>query len=129
MPPSTVILWASKLVSGNSTDPTQVLGPPDGKTTTLFTSKHVVVSDFRGGGFYPLLSLLSGVTATQLATADVIAFELNGNAPAPSGGWESSRWRFEDGSSPAVAVDWNELIGASTPPGALVANGSITGSS
>ena len=124
----TVILWASKLLSASSPTPSNILGPPDGQSTTLSTTGQVVVAAFRGGGFYPLLSLLTGVTAAQLARADVIAFELNGNAPAPSGGWESTRWTFEDGTNSAT-VDWNEVAGTANPTSALVASGSIAGAS
>ena len=54
----------------------------------------------------------------------MIGFEFNGGSPAPSGGWESSRWRFTDGVH-SLTVDFSELVGASVPA-AVVGNGSLS---
>ena len=64
-------------------------------------------------------------TADDLARTDVIAFELNGGAPAAGGGWESCDFSFSDGTT-TIAVPWNG--GAGAPRDAhVIANGSIRG--
>ena len=123
---STVILWAGKVLDSDGGHPDLVLGPPDGRSNMLGL---MTMGNFQGGFHPDLLPLLNGsrggdvVTASTLARADVIAFELNGGGPASSGGWESSRWVFSDGGSSVVTVDWDETAGAIRPR-EVIANGS-----
>jgi hypothetical protein len=69
----------------------------------------------------------------MLESADIIAFELNGGSPAPSGGWESCDWEFADGNS-LLTVKWSEatvngaFLGEPVPRNPrVIANGSISG--
>jgi hypothetical protein len=125
---STVILWATQVLESNVSNPQFALGAPDAQAVGLNPKQFITVSTFSEGRIYSdLLSLLNGkagdaVTAPTLARAKVIAFELNGYSPAPSGGWESCQWVFDDGSN-SVSVGWDERVGAPRPA-EVVANGS-----
>jgi hypothetical protein len=136
--PSSVVLWAGKILDTNGQGlsqfdtPEYALGAPDFLSNALqdvneSVEEFVKVGDFRGG-FHPGLAALLGVSESTLARADIIAFEDNGFAPAPSGGFESSHWVFSDGVS-SFAVDFNEnTVPATSIPG-VVANGSVSGAS
>ena len=132
--PSSVVLWAGKALDTNSQEfppngvPDNMLGAPDFKSDALLCcGEFVKVGDFRGG-FHPGLAAFLGVSESTLARADIIAFEDNGFAPAPSGGWESSHWVFSDGTS-TFAVDFNETTVPATSIPGVVANGSVSGAS
>lgn len=130
---SQVILWAGNVAdSSGGGHPLHVLGEPDGNLYTLDRVGYsVTLTNFRGGFYRDLSGLLSTtrsgrpVTAADLASADIIAFELNGRAPAVSGGWESCDWFFSDGRR-ILSVAWDEAIGAVRDPHIIV-NDSISG--
>ncbi len=129
----TVILWADKI--GESTGgghPEHMLGAPDANCYGLFPGMSATLTEFRYriySGFSGLLSTAikgDSVTPEILASADVIAFEGNGQSSAVSGGWESCDWTFSDGINRPLSVAWDEAIGAVRDPH-ILANGSITG--
>jgi hypothetical protein len=131
---STVILWATQELKSNAGHPQLALGAPDAQAASVTEKQFITVSTFSEGRIYSdLVSLLNGskggdaVTAPTLARAKVIAFEMNGGHPAPSGGWESCQWTFDDGSN-SVSVDWDERVGEPRPA-QVVANGSTDGAS
>lgn len=129
----TVILWAGNVAdSSGGGHPHLALGEPDGNSYTLDRIGYsVTLTNFRGRFYRDLSRLLSTprfgdpITPAELASADIIAFELNAGSPAPSGGWESCDWFFSDGRR-TLAVAWDEVSGATRDPH-IVANGSITG--
>jgi len=132
--PSSVVLWAGKILDTNSPEvstadrPQNTLGPPDIFSVGLGSADEFVkVGDFRGG-FHPGLAALLGVSESTLARADIIAFEDNGFSPAPSGGFESSHWVFSDGTS-TFGVDFNENTVPPTSIPGVVASGSVNGAS
>jgi hypothetical protein len=131
---SSVVLWAGKVLDTNSQEfppngvPDSMLGAPDFKSDALLCcGEFVKVGDFRGG-FHPGLAAFLGVSESDLARADIIAFEDNGFAPAPSGGWESSHWAFSDVTS-SFAIDFDEFTVPATSIPGVVANGSVSGAS
>ena len=112
-----LVQWAG------STQPslTGISGPPDG---AIVAGLPATITSFQPAVSYPGLATLLGVSQATLARADAIAFEFNGGSPAPSGGWESSRWRFTDGVH-SLTVDFIELVGAPVPA-EVVGNGSVS---
>ncbi len=122
----TIIMWADAFSEATHTHgPEKALGEPDGDSYMISHGGTVTLSDFRGRAYRDLASLLPAVPPADLAGADVLAFELNGGHPAPSGGWESCYWRFTDGAT-TYEVDWDERVGIARDP-SVVANGSIRG--
>lgn len=130
----TVILWPQCIHDSKGSSPEHVLGKPNGKAMGLNANEYVTVKDFQGG-FYPdLLPILNGiadnhpsgdaVTAAMLARTNVIAFEVNGESAPGAGGWESSRWIFNDGVNSPVTVEWDERTKPVSYPTEVVANGS-----
>jgi hypothetical protein len=115
------IRWAGASDSGP-----EVIGAPDEASVGLPAGADVTVAKFDCGTLYAGLAAFLGVPAATVAAADVIAFEGNGGHPGESGGWESSKWSFTDGiRSAGVVLD--AVAGTSTPPGIVLANGSVTG--
>jgi hypothetical protein len=136
----TDILWASQILAtkGNA-NAGWALGAPDGDEWPCGPGEAATFAGWRRASYEGLDQLLAhtiagdSVTAEMLARADVIAWELNGTAPAPSGGWESCRWTFRDSQS-QVEVVWNEATTNHIPGGPpvprdphVIANGSVTG--
>jgi hypothetical protein len=115
------IRWAGASDSGP-----EVVGAPDEASLGLSAGADVTVAKFDCGTLYAGLAAFLGVPAGTVAAADVIAFEGNGGHPGESGGWESSKWTFTDGvRSTGVVLD--AVAGTSSPPGIVIANGSVTG--
>jgi hypothetical protein len=115
------IRWAGRV---NPSARSQILGAPDGN----FTVPPLTVSNFGKAIQYPGLAKLLGISDSELARADVIAFEDNGGSGAgPQGGWESSVWTFSDGRN-TYRVHFNETtpVGQMSDP-SVVANGFIRG--
>jgi hypothetical protein len=111
----------------------EILHAPDTRCTSV--DPPVLLSDFGSGFRYTGLARLLGVARSELARADVIAFEGNGGSPGGAGpeqgnGWESSIWTFSDGMT-SYTVHFNERDSPSSygPPTypAVVANGSLRG--
>ena len=129
-----IVMWAGRVLDANSGQGIYSLGPPDAPSANTLdaqtsenpTGEYMRLGDFRGG-FYPGLASLLRISESTLASADVIAFEMNGNFPARSGGWESSNWGFSDGTN-EFAVNFNDGVAWSSIRG-VVGNGSISGSS
>ena len=129
-----VVMWAGRVLDANSGQGIYSLGAPDApsantldaQTSTNPTGEYMRLGDFRGG-FYPGLASLLRISESTLASADVIAFEVNGNFPARSGGWESCNWGFSDGTN-EFGVNFNDGVAWSSIRG-VVGNGSISGSS
>jgi hypothetical protein len=116
---SRIVSWAgTDLGDGNAINAT---GAPDSQTRTIGSME---LGRFRGGRSYPGLAALLGIPDSTLARADVIAFELNGGHAGESGGFESSRWIFNDGINPPHTVnfdatrDWRTIS-------SVIANGTI----
>jgi hypothetical protein len=84
-----------------------------------------IVGAFDCGTAYANLAALLGVPVAVLASADVIAFELNGGSPGENGGWESAQWLFRDRAR-SLTVVWDAVANHSDPPGVVVGNGSLT---
>jgi hypothetical protein len=103
----------------------ELVGPPGGGIVTVAPGQAATVSRFACAGLYAGLAELLGVSGETLRGADVVAFEANGGSPGESGGWESSRWTFSDGQS-SVTVTVDALANTVDPPGAVLANASIT---
>lgn len=129
----TVILWADKIgESAGGGHPAQMLGVPDANGYGLSAGMSATITEFRHriySGLSELLGMVTSgdrVTPAMLASADVIAFEGNGQSPAVSGGWESCDWSFSDGVNRPLSVSWDEALGAVRDPH-ILANGSITG--
>ena len=129
----TVILWADKIDKfDGGGHPEQMLGAPDANLYGLSAGMSATLTEFRHRIYSGLSGLLGTVTSgdrvtpAMLASADVIAFEGNGQSPAVSGGWESCDWSFSDGVNPPLSVAWDEAVGAARDPH-ILANGSITG--
>jgi len=129
----TVILWADSVGdSFGGGNPHLMLGEPDANCHVLSPGMGATLTGFRGRFYTGLSALLSAVThgdavtPAMLATADVIAFEVNGGSPAPSGGWESCDWYFSDDVNPVLSVRWDEAVGAARDPH-ILATGSISG--
>ncbi len=135
------ILWAQKVITSIPPDnqPQKALGKPDGTVYVVKPdliggeAKGATFGEFRGG-FYPELTELLGtvaygdhVTPEDLARADVVAFERNGTAPPPSGGWESCQFTFADGENQPVSVSLQETADPARDPH-ILANGSLRGS-
>lgn len=139
----TDILWAGAISdsSGGGT-PAFMLGKPDAQGYILRPGSSATLLNFARYSHENLPDLFrpviagDAVTPCLLATADVIAFELTGSAPAPSGGWESCNWLFSDGTN-KVLVTWDGSTTTGDPGGPpvsrhdprIVANGSISGAS
>ncbi len=122
----TIIMWADAFSEAtHPRGPEKVLGEPDGDSYMISRGGTVTLSDFRGRAYRDLAALLPAVAPADLAGAHVLAFELNGGHPAPSGGWESCFWHFTDGTN-THEVDWDERMGIAPDP-SVVANGSIRG--
>lgn len=99
-----------------------IIGAPDGTT---------VGDPWRAAKFtertsYATLAGKMGLSESQLASYQVLAWENNGGSPAASGGWESAKWTFDDLTT-AVTSTFNELTGAGDNPAVLFKTGSITG--
>ena len=77
-----------------------------------------------------LLAGFLGVPASDVTSADVLAFGCNGSYPAAGGGWESSTWFFNDlKQSYAETFDENLAHGTITSGRrAVFKTGSVTGS-
>jgi hypothetical protein len=104
-----------------------MVGKPDAVTATMSDpNTPVQLGSFNQSTSYSGLAAFLGVPESTLAQANVIAFEFNGNAAPPSGGWESSRWVFNDGAA-SQAVKFNEVSGTTLPSGVFVATGSMAG--
>ena len=136
----TDIGWASQILAteGNA-NAGWALGAPDGDEWPCGPGQAATFAGWRRASYEGLDQLLahtiSGdkVSAQLLASADVIAWELNGTGSAASGGWESCRWTFRD-SHRQIEVVWNEATtnhlfhGPPVPRDPhVIANGSITG--
>jgi hypothetical protein len=136
----TEINWAGSIVDATGDgSPELILGPPDARTHGIVSGRSVTLTDFRPAAYEGLAEMLGTaiagdvVTPEMLAQADVIAFEHNGNAPAPSGGWESCDWTFSDGTR-SLTVHWDERTVDGVPGHEpvprdphVVANGTVTG--
>jgi hypothetical protein len=123
--PARGIRWAGKVdVTGSGR--VNILHAPDNQYTPV--DPALTVSEFGPAMAYPDLSrLLAGVAASDLARADVIAFEGNGGHGAGvENGWESSHWTFSDGAT-SRAVAFNECLGARGSDPRVIATGSIRG--
>ncbi|NGP05770.1 hypothetical protein G6038_09815 [Rhodococcus sp. 14C212] len=133
---TTEIRWARTLAAPagedlNGSPPTNVLGEPNAYTYAIHdATPSITVKDF-GCSYKGLAGLLGSAFAGDkvdldaFKNADVLAFEHNGDSPAPSGGWESCEWKFSD-SENSLVVRWD--AGTSAPRDAhVVANGSIRG--
>src|SRR6185503_20119332 len=70
-----VVLWANGVVDDPFGRGPAVTGAPDGVNGGFGGGVHVTVDRFRGG-FHPGLAGLLGVPDDVLATANVIAFEI-----------------------------------------------------
>jgi hypothetical protein len=131
------IAWPQRVIDsvgiGADQDTRSVVGGPDGATLTLTPRAGATLGAFRRGPVLDLTQLLNPqtithgdvVTTADLARADIIAFERNGNAPAAGGGWESCDWTFADGIR-SLTVGWDGRASAARDPH-VVANGSIRG--
>jgi hypothetical protein len=122
-----VVLWANGVLAAPSGRGPYVTGAPDGESGSLTDVDWVMVNRFRGG-FHPGLAALLGVSEDVLDSADVIAFDMQncGHGGGPTNGWESSSWKFSDGTS-ALWVEYDERVfDPSTIPG-VVASGMIPG--
>lgn len=128
------VAWAGSGSEGAG----HLVGRPDARLFVLNDAQtSAMVRDFRpvpaDGLAETLAAAVAGdaVTPALLAKSDVIAFEHNGNQPAPSGGWESCDWSFSDGVR-SVSVRWDQGVDPSGAPVArdphVMANGTITGS-
>lgn len=117
----------------DATDHLVALGRPNGTTWTIQPGRSATFGEPRRQTCLDLAELLRADTVfvgdvpdwRTLIRAQVVAFERNGNAPAPSGGWESCSFTFDDGVS-TVTVHWDERLGAPRDRHVL-ANGSIRG--
>jgi hypothetical protein len=127
------IAWAGTASAGAE----RMVGAPDAHTVII--GLHVpsaTVSGFVGRRYDGLAELLAGavkgdrVTPAMLASADVIAFDHNGDEAAPSGGFESCDWVFADGAH-TLAVPWDDRVddaGVPVPRDAhVIANGTLVG--
>lgn len=121
---SQMISWAGKVLGGDG-NAIYALAAPDAQTITLGSMQ---LGGFGGGRAYPGLAALLGVSDAALAKADVIAFELNGGGAGESGGFESSRWFFSDGTNPPQFIDFDATRDWRTIPG-VIQTGTISGSS
>jgi len=121
---SRTISWAQKVLGGDG-NAVNVIGAPNAQTNTLGAMQ---LGYFGGASAYPGLASLLGVSESELARADVIAFELNGGSPGESGGFESSHWAFMDGTNPPHMIDFDATRDWRTIPG-VVANGTISSAS
>ena len=135
------IRWPEELVSADvgpsppQFPPANALGPPDGTEFQCFPGMRATYGRFRGQLYPHLLQLLDhhnvtfgdAVTADDLDRVDVVAFERNGNAPDPGGGWESCDWSFADART-TVTVQWRSGDGAPRDRH-VIANGSVRGAS
>jgi len=92
---ATTVSWATTVIDQNAGTGANILLKPNGVTTTLAPETYVWVRDFTDKHTYSGLATLLGVRASDLAHADLIAFDLNGGH-SPPGGWESSTWYFTD---------------------------------
>ena len=124
-----VVLWANGVVADPSGRGPYVTGPPDYASGALSGVDWVTVDRFRGG-FYPGLAALLGVSDDVLASADVVAFDIQncGHGGGPTNGWESSNWKFTDGTSGAWVEYDERVLDPSTIPG-VVASGEVVGRS
>ncbi|MER5463827.1 hypothetical protein ABT010_24680 [Streptomyces sp. NPDC002668] len=140
---STEIAWPNKVVDVSGIfDETavNVLGEPDGAVFVVGPGRTATFADFRGQGYPSIVQLLArhhvifgdsvtgndcGNAADPVALADFIAFERNGSAPAPGGGWERCDFTFSDVAE-RVSVSWAEGEGVPRDPH-ILANGSIRG--
>ena len=104
----------------------ELIGPPDDRAVGENPYREESAAKFRCGVPYANLAALLRVPVATLAAADVIAFEFNGGHPGESGGWESSKWLFSDGTG-ALTVVWDAVAGASMPAGIVIGNGSVAG--
>lgn len=105
------VRWAGKAVlSAPGGDVPALVGPPDARAISL-TTLPVLLSAFNASNPRDIggLSALLGITADELAQAQVIGFEYNGGA-APTSHWESSRWTFADGRGHELTVDLTEPV-------------------
>ncbi len=134
----TDIKWAGELLAAKG-NAGRALGAPDGDEWLCEGDEAATFAGWRRATYEGLDQLLANaiagdkVTAEMLASADVIAWELNGTSPAYSGGWESCRWTFSD-SQHQIEVVWNEATTDHTLGGPpvprdphVIANGSVTG--
>ena len=119
----TDIKWAGEILAtkGNA-NAGWALGAPDGDEWPCGRNEAATFAGWRRATYEGLDQLLANaiagdkVTAEMLASADVIAWELNGASPAFSGGWESCRWAFRDSQS-QIEVVWNEATTDHSPGG------------
>jgi hypothetical protein len=115
----------------DTTDHLVALGPSNGTTWTIQPGRPATFGEPRRQICLDLAELLRADTVIvgdvpdwrTLIRVHVIAFERNGGAPAPSGGWESCSSPSPMGGS-TVTVNWDECVGAPRDPHVL-ANGSI----
>jgi len=120
--------------TGLGENPESALGEPDAAIQALMPGAQATFGEFGGGLSPDLAELLGAENVTHgdrpapddLARADVIAFELNGSAPATGQGWESCNWTFADGVT-SLSVSWDGRAGAPPRDTHVVANGSIRG--
>ena len=131
----TDIKWAGRIESsaGGGIFAAFALGAPDCQSAGVFDGQSATFTDWRRASYEGLADLLGtvtpgggdAVTEEMLASADIIAFEMNGNSPGFAGGWESAIWELID-SQGSVVVQWTDSLSA--PRDAhIVANGSISG--
>jgi hypothetical protein len=121
------------IIPSDATDHGAAAGPPDGTVWVVDTGKSARFGHVRRRTCLDLAEILrpEAIIAGDvpdwrvLGRAHVVAFERNGNAPAASGGWESSSFTFDDDVT-AVTVNWDSRVGAARDPHVL-ANGSIRG--
>jgi len=116
-----VISWAGQVDPNTGFYP-RATGAPD--ATSVIGRGPFTAKQFDVRRTYTGLAGFLGVPASLLERADVIAWEGNGGAPAPSGGWESARFLFTDGTD-SVTVDWVETVGAPVPA-AVLKTGTVT---
>jgi hypothetical protein len=129
-------MWPRNAVDATPPDATDhlvALGPPNGLAWTVQPGRSATLGEPRRQTCLDLAELLraSAIIAGDvpdwraLARGQAIAFERNGGSPAPSGGWESCSFTFDDGVS-ALTVNWDERAGAARDRH-ILANGSIRG--
>jgi fermentation-respiration switch protein FrsA (DUF1100 family) len=102
----------------------ELRGAPDNRFVGLSRGAAATAAKFDCGRAYANLAALLRVPVATLAAADLITFEGNGGHPGESGGWESSKWFFTDGTD-SLTVVYDAVAGTSIPPGVVIADASI----
>lgn len=133
----TDVYWAGRISGTDGTVLEGARGYPDVDALVVADGRSFTYSVWTRAAYDELAALFAepiagdAVSPDSLRDADVLAFELNGGSPAPSGGWESCDWVFTDGPN-TVGVRWNEALHEvdGSPvrrDPRVIANGSIRG--